>query len=252
MRRASVRLVALGLALAASAPVRAQERTPTTGRIYTCTTPDGRRLTSDRPISECMTREQRVLRKDGSTHGTLPPAMSPEERAAAELKAREEAAVEAARRDAARHDRNLLARFPRQAAHDAARQAALDDIVKATEASQRRIKELAKEHKALDEEAEFYKGKALPPKLKQQIDTNDSAVDAQKLFISQQGEEQARVNRRFDVELARLKKLWSGAAPGSLGPPPSGKEAEPAAAVAAGASAPNVKLPKPASSSAAR
>lgn len=225
----------------------------TAPRIYSCVTPDGRRVTSDRPINDCLSREQRVLRKDGSMHGVLPPAMSPEERAAAEARAREEAVQKSAVQDAARHDRNLLARYRAQDRHDAARQAALDDIVKATEGSARRLKDLAKERKGLDDEAEFYKGKLLPPKLKQAIDTNDAAMDAQQLFISQQTDERARVNRRFDLELARLKKLWAGAPPGSLGPPPSARDPAPAtAAQADAASAPVKPAVKPSASSAAR
>lgn len=226
MRCASL-LLLIGLAL----PVAAQDKP--SPRIYSCTAPDGRKLTSDRPIPECLTREQRLHRNDGSVRGSLPPAMSVEERAAAEVRQRELEAQRVALADAARHDRNLLARYPNQARHDLARQAALDDIVKATETSERRLKDLAKERKTLDDEAEFYKGKILPAKLKQQLDANDAAVDAQKLFINQQGDERARVNRRYDVELTRLKKLWSGAPPGSLGPPPSNRDFEAAAVPAA-------------------
>ena len=86
--------------------------------------------------------------------------------------------------------------------------------------------------------------------LLQSIDNNQATVEAQKLFINQQSEEKARVNRRFDVELERLKKLWSGAAPGSLGPPPSGREG-PEGSLGkgdAGAAPAELKSPKPASS----
>jgi hypothetical protein len=221
----------LGLAALAWAALNvAQAQAPTADKIYSCTTADGRRLTSDRPIAECLTREQTVHRKDGSVRGRVPPAMSPEEKAAADLKQRELEAQKAALADAARHDRNLMTRYRNVAVHDQAREAALDDIVKATEISQRRLRDLARERKTLDDEAEFYKGKALPAKLKQQVDANDAAVDAQKLFIEQQEAERVRVNRRYDLELARLKKLWAGAAPGSLGPAPTARdfEADPA------------------------
>jgi len=216
----------LAIALLCGATLALAQAPAPPARIYSCTTADGRKLTSDRPIPECLTREQRLHRNDGSVRASVPPAMSIEERAAAELRERELAAQKAAQADATRHDRNLLARYPRQSRHDAARQAALDDIVKATAASEARIKDLARERKTLDDEAEFYKGKQLPAKLKQQIDANDAAAEAQRLFISQQGEERARVNRRYDVELARLKKLWAGAPAGSLGPPPSSKDLE--------------------------
>lgn len=234
------------LLLSIALPALAQAPSP---RIYSCTTADGRKLTSDRPIPECLAREQRLHRNDGSVRASVPPAMSIEERAAAELRQRELDAKKAAQADATRHDRNLLARYPRQSRHDAARQAALDDIVKATAASESRIKDLAKERRTLDEEAEFYKGKLLPAKLKQQIDANDAAADAQRLFISQQGDEKARVNRRYDIELARLKKLWAGAPAGSLGPPSSSKDSEPAPGAASG---PAALSPPSASASATR
>jgi len=224
-----------------------QAQTSGPAKIYSCVTADGRRLTSDRPIAECKTREQTVHRSDGTVRDRLPPAMSPEEKAAAELQERELAAKRSALADAARHDRNLMTRFKARAQHDLARQAALDDLVKATDLSERRLSDLAKERKVLDEEAEFYKGRTMPAKLKQKFDVNDTAVEAQKLFIEQQTAERVRVNRRYDLELARLEKLWAGAAPGSLGPPPTSRDVE-AAAVAAPASA--VKPPSVSSSTA--
>lgn len=185
--------------------------------IYTCTTLDGRRLTSDRPIVECNTREQRILNADGSQRATLPPAMSPEERSAQEARDRKYAAERAAQLDAVRRDRNLMQRFPNEATHKAARSAALDDASKAMLISERRIKDLALERKPLLDEAEFYKGRALPAKLKQQMDANDASVEAQQQLIENQKAELVRINSRYDAELAKLKRLWAGAAPGSLG-----------------------------------
>lgn len=224
------RLPPLVLLLSLSAPLAAQTPAPGGARIYSCTTADGRKLTSDRPIVECLNREQRVLRSDGSTKGTLPPAMSPEERAAAELRQREELVKKAALADATRYDRNLLARYPRQERHDAARQAALDDLLKSTQLSEKRLAALARERKGLDTEAEFYIGKPLPPKLKRLVDANEASTAAQRQILEQQQEERERVNRRYDIELTRLKKLWSGTTPGTLGPPPSAKNLESASA----------------------
>lgn len=184
--------------------------------IYSCVAPDGRKLTSDRPIPECAAREQKVHNPDGSVRSLLPPSMSLEEKAAQELKERKLAADRAAQQDAIRRDRNLLIRYRNEAAHREARESALDDVNKAMQASERRIKELAGERKPLLDEAEFYKGKALPPKLKQQLDANDVSSEAQRVLIENQKAELVRVNKVFDQELQRLKKLWAGAAPGSL------------------------------------
>lgn len=210
------RLLLAGLLLA-SAAAWAQDGTPGKG-IYTCTTADGRKLTSDRPIPECTAREQRVLNPDGSQRTTLPPYLSPEERAAKEAADRRAAAERLAQQDAIRRDRTLMQRYPTEAAHQRARNAALDDANKAMRISERRIKDLDAERKPLLDEAEFYKGKPLPGKLKQALDANDAGVEAQQVLIENQKAEIVRINTRFDAELARLKKLWTGAAPGSMPP----------------------------------
>ncbi|MBW8893521.1 MAG: hypothetical protein JF617_15910, partial [Burkholderiales bacterium] len=64
----------------------------------------------------------------------------------------------------------------------------------------------------------FYKGRPLPGKLKQALDANDASIEAQTVLIENQKAEIVRINTRFDAELARLRKLWAGAAPGSLPP----------------------------------
>ena len=61
--------------------------------------------------------------------------------------------------------------------------------------SEQRVNKLAAERKPLAEEAEFYKGKPLPAKLKQQIDANDAAAEAQRTPSSNQQAELGRVNR---------------------------------------------------------
>jgi hypothetical protein len=208
-------LVTAGLLLASTA--WAQDAAPSRG-IYTCTTPDGRRLTSDRPISECTAREQRVLNPDGSLRTTLPPYLSPEERAIKEAAERRAAGERLARLDAVRRDRTLMQRYPNEAAPQHARHTALDDANKAMRISERRIQDLEKERRPLNDEAEFYRGRPQPAKLKQAMDANDAGVEAQQQLIENQKAEIVRINARFDAELARLKKLWAGASPGSLPP----------------------------------
>lgn len=218
-------LHALAGLLAASAAL-AQDATPAKG-IYTCTTADGRKLTSDRPILECTAREQRVLNPDGSQRSTLPPFLSPEERAAKEAADRRAAAERLAQQDAIRRDRTLVQRYPNEAAHLRARNTALDDAGKAMRLSERRIKDLMADRKPLLDEAEFYKGKPLPAKLKQLLDANDASIEAQHVLIENQKSEFVRINKGYDAELARLRKLWAGATPGSLPPLSEAEKASP-------------------------
>jgi len=185
--------------------------------IYSCVDGNGRRLTSDRPIPECATREQRMLNADGSVQRVVPPVRTLDEQAEHDARERRASQERAAQQDAIRRDRNLLARFPDEKVHRKAREAALDDVDKGVRFSEGRLKELERDRKPLLDEAEFYKGKQMPLKLRQQLDANEAATIAQRSLVENQKEEMLRIDRLYDVELARLKKLWAGAAPGSLG-----------------------------------
>jgi len=206
--------------LAASAAACAQMTPPASGRaIYTCTDATGKRLTSDRPIAECLAREQRILNADGSVRRVVPPTLTAAERAEAEARDVEAAAERVAKQDTIRRDRSLMARYPNEAAHRRARDIALDIVRSSMRSSEARIKVLTAERKPLLDETQFYAGKQVPAKLKSQIDGNDAALAAQRTLMQDQETELARIESLFDAELARLKKLWAGAPPGSLDTP---------------------------------
>jgi hypothetical protein len=91
-------------------------------------------------------------------------------------------------------------------------------VNKLLRASEGRLVELAKERKPLIADAEFYAGKPLPPQLKAQLDANDVSTEGQRGQIESQKAELDRINKNYDTELQRLRKLWAGAPPGSLEP----------------------------------
>ncbi|MEN9482916.1 MAG: hypothetical protein RJB37_796 [Pseudomonadota bacterium] len=145
--------------------------------IYTCINAKGQRITSDRPIVECIDRTQELRNTDGSVKQVVPPSMTAEERAAHEDRLRQEMAAGAVKRDAIRRDRNLLSRYPDEPRHQRARTAALEPLNTALQAQQ----DAAQNHLA----------------------------------------EIQRINASYDQELVRLRRLWAGAAPGSVSPPAS-------------------------------
>ncbi|MFN9745467.1 MAG: hypothetical protein ACK57B_07460 [Betaproteobacteria bacterium] len=228
MRQAVIGLL-FGLAGAWPAVAASQQPAPSTG-IYTCIDDRGRRLTADRPIVECRHKEQQILNRDGSLRGILQPTLTAEERAAKEARERAAAESRVASADAARRDRNLLLRFPDEASHQRAREAALDPVRAAMRASELRLRELQAARKPLLDEAEFYVGKALPPKLRGALDANDASVEAQRASGATQEAELERINRLYDAELERLRRLWAGAPPGSVPMPQAPAERGGAAA----------------------
>jgi hypothetical protein len=215
----------LALSLAAGAAMAQGGSGVSTSVIYSCVDAHGRRLTSDRLIAECIGQEQRILNRDGSLRSIVPPTLTADERAAKEARDRREAELRAARLDAARRDRNLIARYPDESAHQRAREQALDTVREAMKASAQRMGVLAAERKPLLAETEFYAGGALPAALRAQLDGNDAAMQAQRESMKTQEAELDRINRWYDVELDRLKQLWAGASPGSLGPVASAGDA---------------------------
>ncbi len=238
------RLVALSGVLAAGGMARAQAPTAaaSTG-IYTCVDDKGRRLTADRPILDCIAREQRILNSDGSLRAIQAPTLTAEERA--EKEARDAAAAEAraAHADAVRRDRNLMARYPNEASHNRAREAALDTARLAMKATELRLRELTAERKPLQDEIEFYQGKPLPHKLRTRIDANDAGMEAQRSAVANQEAEIGRITQLYDAELDRLRKLWAGAQAGSLGALPPAVAAVKAAGTVATAAAALPGLP---------
>ena len=193
----------------------AQAAAPAGRSIYTCVSATGKTLTSDRLIADCSGREQRILNADGSLNRIVPPSLTGEERARVEEHERAASAARNAKIEAARRDRSLLTRYPSEAAHAKARAVALDSVHKLLRASEGRLIELAKERKPLTADAEFYAGKPLPPQLKARLDANDVSTEGQRLQIESQRAELDRINKNYDTEFQRLKKLWAGASPGA-------------------------------------
>ncbi|CAN7575575.1 DUF4124 domain-containing protein [Acidovorax sp. LjRoot38] len=181
-----------------------------TGGIYTCVDRNGRRLTADRPIPECLDREQRELSPSGITRRQIGPSLTELERAAQDAQNRKDAEERARVVEERRRERVLVARYPDKAAHDMERAAAIQMVDDVTATAEKRTLELKAERKKLDVEMEFYKkdpNKA-PMTLRRKIAEIDDSLAEQQRFIAGQDQEKRRVHARFDTELAQLRKLW--------------------------------------------
>lgn len=191
--------------------------------IYSCVDSKGHHITSDRPIIDCIDREQKQLNPSGTLKRTVPPSLTAQERAREEEKARRAQEEKTRQAEEKKRDRALLTRYPNKAAHDKERNAALavaDDVMAA---ANRRTALLQADRQKLDQELEFYPDKAkMPPRLKRQMDENTQQMGEQKRFITSMEGEKSRINARFDEELVRLKELWATQqADAAAGPAPA-------------------------------
>lgn len=182
-----------------------------TQAIYTCVDAKGRNLTADRPIAECLDREQRELTPGGTVKRRIGPVPTAEERAAAEEKSRKAAEERNRLAEEKKRERALLVRYPNKPAHDKERSAALAVADEAIAAARKSASELAAQRSKLNTELEFYKSdlSRAPAQLKRQIEENQQHAQAQERFIANQDDEKKRINARFDEELAKLRQLWA-------------------------------------------
>ncbi len=181
------------------------------GSIYTCVDGKGRKITSDRPIADCIDREQKVLNPSGTVKAKVGPTLTAQERADQETKELQLREEQARKDEEKRRDRALLVRYPSKAVHDAERTEALQQVSVVKAAAMNRIAELARQRKTVDAEMDFYKKdpKKAPVSLRRQLEDVEVSTKVQERFIADQDGEIKRVNARFDEELVRLKELWA-------------------------------------------
>jgi len=192
---------------------------PATAQIYTCVDAQGRKLTSDRPIRQCLDREQRILNPSGTVKGTLGPVLSVQERSAQEARVKADNEERVRQDEEKRRNRALLVRYPTPEAHQKERAEALAHVARVKQSAALRVNQLQQDKAKLTEEMAFYQKDLTkaPPKLRRQIDEVDQGLATQDRFMMEQDSESQRINSRFDEEYQRLLVLWrkDGATPHS-------------------------------------
>ena len=207
--------VLLLLGAAAKAQTTASTGGPS-GGIYSCTDSRGRIITADRPIADCIDREQRELNPSGTTRRTVEPTYTARESAEREERARQQSLLQARQTEERRRERALLVRYPNATAHNRERAEALAQVDAVTQAAKTRLFELSLERKKIDEEMEFYKSDSsrAPAAVRRRLEDNAQSMMVQNRFVGEQEEEKRRVNSRFDDERIRLHQLWAPEAGG--------------------------------------
>lgn len=208
--RGSLLLQALSVAWALVGVDARAQAVPTNG-IYTCVDARGRKLTSDRPIADCVDREQRVLNPSGTIRDRIGPSLTAYERNLIEAKEKAKNEELARIAEEKRRDRALLARYPNQSVHDGERSEALAQIGVVRQAAVHRVEELLRRRITVLAEMEFYKSdpSKAPLARRRQVEEVTQSLAVQGRFIADQDAELKRTNARFDEELTRLKQLWA-------------------------------------------
>lgn len=218
---------ALVLLAAATLPAPAAAQ----GRMtYCCTDDSGRQVCSDVLPKQCYGKAYREINARGMTVRRVDAPLNAEQRAAKEAEARKAKEEEARRLEQDRKNRALLATYPTEQDIDLARDRAVAEIQKAISVLQVKQAELAKQKLKLDNEAEFYKKKPMPPQLQSQMRDNDAEMKAQQEAIEGRQKDIEAVKARYEDEKLRYRELTKTKAAGTgqaVGSPPAGADTRP-------------------------
>ena len=201
--------------MASSSPVLAQT-SKNTG-IYTCVDAKGQRWTADRPIAQCADREQRVLGPSGVERHRVGPSLTEVEMAQLLEQRRQAQAQQQRAQEQRRRGAVLLARYPEQALHDAARQEALLPIAEMQNLAHQRLRELNKDRQQLEAEMHQYQQNpaTAPARLRLALSEVEQAQQNVRALLALHAAEAQRVHQRFDAELQSLRALWNSQSPDS-------------------------------------
>lgn len=191
-------------------PAWAQKPTTNSTTItYACETADGRKLVSDRPIRECLYREQRVLGLSGATLSVIPPQLTPQQRAAQEAERRQQDAARQAQERADASARSLLVRYPSPASHDKARAEQLQPLTERLRVAQEEMVVLEDTRRTLQQEMRPYSSPAdAPMQLRERYEFNQRDISIQQRIINNLGTQIENTNSQFDQEHQLLTPYW--------------------------------------------
>jgi len=180
-------------------------------KIYSCTDGTGRRITSDRPIAECVDRAQRVIDGTGTVRSVVGPTLTENEHAALEAARREELQERNRIDEARRRARALLARYPNEIRHQQGRKEALAEMNDDIDIAQQRLSRLEDERKKIEAQMASWRDDITkaPVALQRQSADNQLLIDDQLRLIALREKEKMRINEKFDGELVYLRELWS-------------------------------------------
>lgn len=173
--------------------------------IYTCIDSNGRRISSDRPIAECMDREQRVLNPSGTTRQSIGPALSEAERAAQEERRRREDVQRLQSQEERLRQRALLSRYPNAEALAHDRNGAIAPLEEVIASAGARLAALDAERARL--EAQRRQGASAD--VTRALDQVSQQRTAQERFLNDKRAEKEQVLRRFADMGRQLEALWT-------------------------------------------
>lgn len=194
-----------------------------TGQLFCCTDPgSGRRVCGDTLPSLCRGQAHRIFDKAGNVIKEVAAPLTPEQKAAAAIEAARVKQLEEDRRERRRIDQALLATYATAEDIDMAQNKAENDVKQTIRTAHEKIVEQQKVQRKLAAEAEFYKRKAMPPDLENNLRTVGHEIRLQQELIELKRKELATIHAKYDMDRRRYFEL-TGTSPAT---PPASSSAD--------------------------
>ncbi|NTV69533.1 MAG: hypothetical protein HGA71_05225 [Azonexaceae bacterium] len=178
------------------------------GEFYCCHDPSsGRRVCGDMLPEQCRGRAYRVLDSGGNIVKEVGAALTPEQKAEQAQENLRRKQLENASREQRRRDQALLDTYAMPEDIDLAQRKAEADVNLAILATITRIDQAQTKRKKFEDEAEFYKKKALPPDLERDLRAIDHEIRLQQELLDIKKRDFAVIKAKYDADRKRYYEL---------------------------------------------
>lgn len=166
---------------------------------------------------QCRGRAYRVLDSGGNIVKEVGAALTPEQKAEQAQENLRRKQLENASREQRRRDQALLDTYAMPEDIDLAQRKAEADVNLAILAAIGRIDEARTKRKKFEDEAEFYKKKALPPDLERNLNAIDHEIRLQQELLDIKKRDFAIIKAKYDADRKRYYELTRRSPPAPSG-----------------------------------
>lgn len=185
--------------------------TATAQYLYVCSA-HGHTISGGLPPPECKGEDIRELNPDGTLHKLIPAPLTQEQRKKRDQDEEARRKEEEQERAQSRKDRALLETYGSVSEIEAARSRSIANQQVLVDRADQRIEQYNRERKRLDNEAEFYAKREMPPKLKDAFEANKALIEQQQKVKAKVMQDIADLNTRYGAEIKRYQELEDMAA----------------------------------------
>ena len=193
--------------------------------MFCCFDDRGKQTCGDILPSACYGRAYREISQSGLTVRAVEAPLTAEQKALRAAEERKRQEEEAAQREKRRMDAALLQTYATLDDIEFMRKRAEADVFKAIEAAETKISDARKTRRKFEEEAEFYKKKALPPDIDKGLKNADFEINAQQNLIDVKKKELETIKAKYDedrrrfIEVTRPRASSTAGMSGTTGAP---------------------------------